>query len=168
MLICCNLDDSLPRPDGFEPDDYLGRALFELVLEQEQEDREEREREEFEADLLDRLLGRCDCCGELASPGRLVVSGELALCDACLGHGQHGDDAKVLLTVDADEDDMLARIDLACMPPTMAQALALAIDGRSARDAALELGIPLNTYRSRLGRARAWLRAAAHLHSTEP
>lgn len=162
MLICCNIDDSLPRPDGIDPDDFLGRAMFELVLEQEQQDREAREREEFEADFVDRLLGRCDCCGELAAPGRLVLSGQLALCDACL-RAELGDHvpaaASVMLDAGSDEVDVLARLDIERMPPAMAQALALALDGRSTRDAALELGIPLNTYRSRLGRARAWLLA---------
>lgn len=67
---------------------YDGEPIFLILAAREAELADEAELE-LDADLLDRLRGRCDLCGELpALREQLQIDGGLALCSGCSTRGE--------------------------------------------------------------------------------
>jgi len=75
-------------PDWAEDPIYDGEPIFMILAEMEAY-RETMLAEEFDVDMLDRLLGRCDLCGELpVKREQLQIDGGLALCSGCCTRGE--------------------------------------------------------------------------------
>jgi len=82
---CAHARASLP--EWAQDPIYEGEPIFMIVAGMEEMADAEAERE-YEADVLDRLRGRCDLCGELpAKREQLAIDGGLALCSGCSTRG---------------------------------------------------------------------------------
>lgn len=82
---CAHARASLP--EWAQDPIYEGEPIFMIVAGMEDMAAEQADLE-YEADVLDRLRGRCDLCGELpAKREQLAIDGGLALCSGCSTRG---------------------------------------------------------------------------------
>ncbi len=83
---CGHARDSMP--EWAKDPIYDGEPIFMILAEMEAMLAEEAELE-FDADVLDRLRGHCDLCGEPpAKREQLQIDGGLALCSGCWTGGE--------------------------------------------------------------------------------